>query len=94
MGNEGKHIITWIDRFEKIAIDNAWDEAKQCRTIPLCLAKLVLIFYNSLLEATKDNRELVKDDLRRTYHSEDRQWHLWLDLNALTQTSTHNTSTS
>ena len=34
-GNEGRYITIWIDQFERIAINNAWDEAKKCRTIPL-----------------------------------------------------------
>lgn len=87
-GNKGKHIITWIDQFESITVNNAWDEAKQCRTIPLYLAKSALLSYNNLPEVTKNNQELVKDVLRRQYHREDRQWRVRSDLYALTQTGT------
>ena len=87
-GSKGKDIITWIDRFEIIAINNAWCEAKQFRTMPLYLAKSALIFCSNLSEPTKNNRELVKDALRRQYRSEDRKWCLRSDLYALSQTDT------
>ena len=51
-GNEGKGIITWIDSFETVTINNAYDEAKKCRTIPMYLAKSALKFYSNLPETT------------------------------------------
>ena len=87
-GSEKEDIITWIESYDRIAQDNGWNEEKQRRKIPLYLDKSALLYYNSLPDATKENQQLVKEALRRQYHSQDRQWRLRSELHTLTQTST------
>ena len=84
-GTEGEDIIIWLDKFERIARNNRWNEEKQAHSIPLYLDKTALIFYENLQAETKANQQLVKDALRAQYHSQDRKWRLRSDLYAVTQ---------
>ena len=71
--SEGADIISWFDKFERIARNNAWNEERHVRTIPLYLNKSALIFYSNLPAATRDNQELVNEAPRRQYQNDYRQ---------------------
>ena len=73
-GAESEDFTEWLERFDRCARHNQWNEMKVVSALPLYLTDWALTVYNSLPQETKDNAVLVSQALTTHYDSTERKW--------------------
>ena len=79
-GTATENDLDWLKCFNQIATHNVWNDQKQLKNAALNL-------YQSLLEQTKHNIELLKTTLWDQYHTQDCLFDMWVKLHELKQGS-------
>ena len=86
-GTAADNILDWLENFDRIAVQNVWNDQKQPQVIPVYLKDTALNFYRSLPDQTKTNINLLKAALRDRYHTQDRLYDIRVKLHELRQGS-------
>ena len=86
-GTAADNILDWLENFDRIAVQNVWNDQKQLQVIPVYLKDTALNFYRSLPDQTKTNINLLKAALRDRYHTQDRLYDIRVKLHELRQGS-------
>ena len=54
------NILDWLENFDRIAVQNVWNDQKQLQIIPVYLKDTALNFYHSLPDQIKTDINLLK----------------------------------